>query len=257
MKSRMMLLILGTILVTAGFAVAQDDELGVTLDATYVSKYLWRGIDRMDDKAAFQPSVTFDLYGTGFSAQLWAALPGSSGTNTTSTVNATEFDYSLMYDFTMMEGQCSQTDVKLNYIYYDFIDQPTNAADAQELGAGFAWPNLLGNGFTPTYYVGRIWQARSNTQLAANYGGWVHALGLNYDMNIESQVVTLMSSLVYNDGYAGADNDWSHAVFGAKSAFDIADGLSFTPAVYYQISMEDTVNTEDELYSSVSLTYSF
>ena len=37
----------------------QDEpaKLGIDLDATYASKYIWRGYDLFDDHAAFQPSV--------------------------------------------------------------------------------------------------------------------------------------------------------------------------------------------------------
>ncbi|MCH7557953.1 MAG: hypothetical protein IIB56_10910, partial [Planctomycetes bacterium] len=56
------------LLVGVSICVAQeavDAKLGVDVDVTWVSKYLWRGYDLLDDKAAFQPSVNVDLYGTG------------------------------------------------------------------------------------------------------------------------------------------------------------------------------------------------
>ena len=46
-----------------GLAQSQEQPLGVTADATWVSKYLWYGVDLLDDKAAFQPSVDVDLFG--------------------------------------------------------------------------------------------------------------------------------------------------------------------------------------------------
>jgi len=73
--------------------------------------------------------------------------------------------------------------------------------------------------------------------------------------------------MVYNDGVAPGvvinqasgtiDHDWSHAVFGVSTDFDLGNNLSFTPAVYYQSSWEDSVNTEDEAWVSLSMKYAF
>ena len=72
-------------------------ELGMNVDATWVSKYIFRGIDKLDDKAAFQPSVNFDFFDSGLSFTLWSSFAGSSGTSKTSTVNAEEWRYILTY----------------------------------------------------------------------------------------------------------------------------------------------------------------
>ncbi len=258
------LLIAVILMSTAGLVQAQGDDLDVTLDVTWVSKYLWRGIDRLDDKAALQPSVNIDLFDTGFSVKLWTSYAGSSkGDGSISTVNATEYRYVVAYNCTLFEGERYVTDVEAQYIYYDFIDEPSKAKDAQEIGAGFSWPELCPQGFVPSYYVGRIWQSRSNTSLAKNYGGWLHVFGLGYDLTVPAilpdtaeQVLSLSVEATYNDGFAGADNDWSHIVWGIATSMEIGPGTC-TPGIYYQNSMEDTVNTEDELWASVSYKINF
>ena len=78
----------GIVLVTAmmllsmagtAFALETDyGELGVDFDATWVSKYIWRGFDLLDDKAAFQPSINFDLFNSGFSVNVWSSFAGAS-----------------------------------------------------------------------------------------------------------------------------------------------------------------------------------
>ncbi len=257
------LLIAVILLSTAGFVRAEEEKLGVDFDLTWVSKYLWRGIDRLDDKAALQPSIKLDFYDTGLSFKVWASYAGSSGTRDVSTVNATEYRYILAYDRTFFEAENYATGVTVNYIYYDFIDEPDKAQDAQEIGVGFAWPNICPAGIVPSYYVGKIWKARSNSRLAADYGGWAHIFGLGYDLtvpgflpDVPEQVISLSLAGVYNDGYAGAEHDWSHIVWGASTAIKCGPG-TFTPAVYYQMSMEDSVNTEDEFWTGLSYTVSF
>lgn len=274
MNKRKILLTLTTIMMLlAGVntCIAQepaDAKLGVDVDVTWVSKYLWRGYDLLDDKAAFQPSVNVDLYGTGFSINVWASYPTSAGFSSTlgaSRVNATEYDYTVAYDTTLFEGESCATDVTANYIYYDFIDAPSTYADAQELGVGLAWPSICPGGIVPSYYVGKIWESKSKSTLTGEYGGWIHIFGLGYDLSLPGflpdtpeQVFSLIADITYNDGFglATADHDWSHATFGVSTEVALGE-MTFTPAVYYQSSFDDSVNTEDELWVGLSLTYSF
>jgi hypothetical protein len=73
--------------------------------------------------------------------------------------------------------------------------------------------------------------------------------------------VNLHSELVYNDGVHPAgfnvDQDWSNAVIGASTDFDLGYNVTFTPAVYYQASMDTSINTEDETWVTLSVRYTF
>jgi len=72
------------ILVTLGtLAQAQEDRIGATFDVTYLSRYIWRGIDVYeDDHSAIQPSVDVDFYGTGLGLKvLWSRANGSKFEN--------------------------------------------------------------------------------------------------------------------------------------------------------------------------------
>ena len=74
------------------------------------------------------------------------------------------------------------------------------------------------------------------------------------------QVLHLSCDMVYNDGTGGGtalDHDWSHAVFGLSTGFDLGNNLTFAPGVYYQSSWEDSVNTSDEYWVSLGMSYAF
>lgn len=266
MKKKGILLIAVILMSAAGLVQAQGDDLDVTLDVTWVSKYLWRGFDLLDDKAAFQPSVNIDLFDSGFSVKLWMSYAGSSkGNGRISTVDATEYNYIIAYNCTLFEAQSYTTDVAVQYIYYDFINQRSKVSDTQEIGVGFAWPEICPAGIVPSYYVGKIWESRSDSLLTGEHGGWIHIFGLGYDLAVPAilpdtaeQVLSLSVEAVYNDGFAGkaVEHDWSHIVWGVATSMDIGPG-TFTPGIYYQNSMEDTVNTEDELWTSLSYTINF
>ncbi len=78
MKKEGILLAVVILLIAAAFVQAKqaewygEDRLGVTLDFTYASRYIWRGFDlyRSND-GAIQPSIDVDLCGTGFGFKIW------------------------------------------------------------------------------------------------------------------------------------------------------------------------------------------
>ena len=73
--------------------------------------------------------------------------------------------------------------------------------------------------------------------------------------------------MIYNDGFApgavggttgaAVDHDWSHMLFGVSTDFEVADNLTFTPALYYQRSMDNSVNTQDEFWVGLGMKYKF
>ncbi len=265
MKKKAILLAVVILLGTAGLVQAQEDKLGVELDVTWVSKYIWHGFPVFGDQPAFQPSINLDLYGTGFSIEVWGAFADASRVTTYQ-----EFNYTLAYDCRAFEGADYATDIRFNFIFYDFKRW---GIDKHEVGAGFTWPNICPAGVVPGYYFGSMWPRKhygtGDHYLQGDASGFIHVFSLAYDLtvpgflpNTDEQVLNLITDLTYNDGYGAryggptADHDWSHMTFGI--ATDVAVGeLTFTPAVYYQISMDKSVNNDDEFWASFGLSYKF
>ena len=254
-----------------GIGWAAEGDIGITVDATWVSKYIWRGFDFLDDKAAFQPSISLDL-GHGFSTTVFASYAGSSkGGGSVSTVNATEYDYILTYNNSAFAGESYQMDYAVNWLYYDFIDMSTKDADFQEINVAIAFPQICPGGLVPRYMAAYVWPAKGGGQ-ANGVTGWMHQMGVDYDIvlgeiipNNPEQVITFSWDITYNDG-AGAigrsdrlnpDHDWSHMTWGLATEIAAPFGGTFRPGIYYQTSMEDTVNPEDEFWTGLSYTLSF
>jgi len=257
-----------------GIGWAAEGDIGVDIDATWVSKYIWRGIDKLDDKAAFQPSISVDL-GYGFSTTVWASYAGSSkGGGSISTVNATELNYILTYNGSAFPGEAHQMDYAVNWLYYDFIDEPDNAADAQEFNVAVAFPQICPGGIVPRYTAIYMWPAEGGGP-SNGLVGWIHQFGIDYDIvlgevipNNPEQVLTFSADIVYNDGAGVAgttngplktdiDHDWSHVLWGLTTEIACPFGGTFRPGIYYQTSMEDSVNSEDEFWTGLSYTLSF
>jgi hypothetical protein len=248
---------------TVTFAFAQTEQpqeeqpkLGLEFDATWVSKYMWHGMDLYDDHAAFQPSINFDLFDTGFSINVFNSIACGSGF-----VLDEELDYSIAYQNSIFNEKRFQTDFEISWLYYDYYRISSDEADSQELDLALSWPEVFSFGLTPTYTISYLYSATSSSPAARlEMEGFSHTFGLTYDCNVPQTDLPLTFSwdITYNDGQGGSeiDHDWSHITWGISTSIDAGPG-SFTPAVFYQTSMDDSVNNEDEFWASLSYTFGF
>lgn len=263
MKKGMIFLTVVVMLNMVGVSWAEQGD--VSMDVTWVSKYIWRGIDRLDDVAALQPSVNVDL-GSGFSVNVLATFPGSSGRTGLSRVDLEEWNYTLTYAGTAFEGEAYKTNYAINYRYYDFPDMPSDDADMQEIVIGISMPDICPAGIVPSYAIIKMWPSQGEG-LVNDAGGFIHVFGLGYQYtcpDLPELPLNFSCAAVYNDGTGGfpggggtVDHDWSHILWGVSTTIDCPAGGTITPALYYQTSMEDTVNPEDELWVGVSYGFSF
>jgi len=280
-RSKMKKLLVGMVVllsVTAFVNAAEEaatQDLGATVNLSYTSKYIWRGFDILDDTGAFQPSVNFDL-GNGFSANVWASYSGSSGVTSannsspgfasTSRVNLTEYNYTLAYDGTAYEDCPWKTNYQVGWRYYDYIDTASKDNDVQEVFLTGSMPALLDNGIVPHFGVFQMWEAKQGASKATtgrDFSGTIYAMGFGYGFTLDQAPELPMNftwDIVYNDGtgHTTVDHDWSHMVWGLSTSMTCpATGAKIVPAVYFQNSFEDTVNTEDEFWASISFAFGF
>ncbi len=241
---------------------AGKDDIGIDLSTTFVSKHMWHGFDLLDDHGAFIPVATIDFGDTGFSGKVIGVYPMSSGFE-----KSVEFNYAAFYKGSFLEDSRYVTDLTVNYFYYGKPKVARRKADTQEIGINLCWPELInvgGSSVVPSYYFGSIWPSKSDSD---NSGceGFIHVFGLGYDLNVpafwpdkKEQVFSFFGNISYNDGFGGksVDSDWSHAVIGLRTNLGRGN-LTIAPGLYYQISMDDSVNDEDELWCGLTLTYSF
>ncbi|MBN2063989.1 MAG: hypothetical protein JW745_04225 [Sedimentisphaerales bacterium] len=242
---------------SSGMVSAQDiaEEpagLGVALDSTFVSKYMWRGYDIYDDHGAWQPSVTFDLFGTGFSLNIWGSQPIGSGNE-----ELTETDVTAAYYFQAFSEEKYAVDVTFDFVYFGY-PKANHLMAAHEAEVWLSMPNLLQAGeiaIVPGYCFATMWPDSSGV---AGVSGAFHVLSLAANMPLPGteQVISLSSQAVYNDGAYAADHDWSNAAFGLSTSFE-AGSICIKPSLNYQISMDDSVNTDDEIWAGLSLSTSF
>lgn len=241
--------------VSEGNAEEQDvRHLEAELNISFVSKYLWRGYDVLDDHGAVQPWFTLDLFQTGFSLSVWGSFALSKGYE-----DLDELDYTLAWE----ESFCQdKVELLVNYLYYDYPNTDSELSDSQEVGLGLSFPGVasLGPGsFTPSWYCGYVFPYDSD----GPQEGWFNIFGLGYDVPVkplirgqEEQYLSFAYEVVHNDGAYGADAGISNSTASLSSNFEWKSWY-ITPGIHYQWSYEDTVNDEDEFWSGITIGYVF
>ncbi len=252
------LLTMVTLFVVAGPALCKEQKLGVTIDVTYLSKWMSKGAEAYGQQGALFETIDFDFWGTGFGVEVTHRNATASGN-----VDKERFDYRPYYKSKLFDDKSYATNYNISCGYEHYPGLARDKANTTyEWIFAFSWPNVLPKGFIPSYIVHYEYPAGSN--YAYNYvTGWVHRFGLGYEFNVQGllrktseQTIYLSSELAYTDGLGGATSDWSYATFGISTRFKINDNLSFVPGLYHQISMDDSVcERHNVTYCSLSMKY--
>lgn len=256
MKKTATLVILIVMLAMPPVAGAQEKKLGVTLDTTYVSKWMSRGRSVWGADGGFFESVDFDLWGSGFGAVF--VHQSSTGDKW---VNKQRLEYGLYYRNSIFDDSTIKTNYKLKWVYKNWYDNPRDKSNLQAWVLNLSWPDILAiENLNPYYTAYYDYPAGSNYDLTAHYAGWVHLFGLGYNMGVESLTnpVRLTADLAYTDGMRAADHDWSYATFGASTKLKLSDNLSFVPGIYHQLTMDKSVGRKKDItYTKLSMKYKF
>jgi hypothetical protein len=267
---KVILLAVALFLSTAVFATAQEGDLSGTFDVTYLSAFTWYGFDEYPGahgEGATQTTLDLDLYDTGLGlsarwirANTGAVNPGYSFENNE------QLWLTLFYSNSMLEYEIYATNYTVGWVNYEFPDEPSKNRDAQEMFVSFSWPEICSAGVVPSYTVVRMWASESGAN-NSDLSGWIHILGLAYDMPVEDlipdlpeQILHLSLAVVWNEGAgaAGVDHDLSHFVLGASTDFDLGHNLTLTPGVYHQHTFEYTVNPDEDLtYATMGVKWAF
>ena len=275
--------VLAIALLAATVAVAQEsqDELSESrgglhgvVGATWDSQYIWRGFNVFGGDSAAHVLADLNLFDTGFgvSAVGHQSLGESLG-------DMQRWDGTVYYQNGLFGGEMLATNFRLGYVYYYY--PKLNYGRTQDLMEGHAvlsWPSLLPiKGLQPSYAFAYMWPGMknhwaedANPAFGKNCTGMFQILMLDYAFTVpallasmDDQVIKLHSEAVYNSGVSPfgtkVKSGFSDAVVGASTDFAFGAGrnIILTPFVYYQFSLEKTVDPDNEFWGGISLKYAF
>lgn len=244
-------------------AAPDHGGLAITVKNDWVSKYMFRGFDILDDRGAYQPSVDIDLWGTGFHFNWWASLASSSRSEEGAVYDSykpedlDEFDYTLYYTTSCLDDCIS---MEFGAVYYDIVGYSNDDLDFYEVYTKLTLSELPLSPHAYFYYDFPVHESVGGE-------GWMTCLGGTHSFELPDCCVLgfkplsidLYADVWYNGGafVNGVGTGWSHAIFGGGIPMELPCNFTFTPGVYYQVSMEDSVNPEDEWWTSLSLAWSW
>lgn len=250
------LLIVVISLVAVNFAYAEEKkELGVTLDLTYTSKWLSKGVEAYGSKGGLFKTIDIDFYGTGFGLRVTHRNATSSGY-----VDSQRIDYRPYYKGSLFEDTSYLTkyDISVGYESYTGLSRHRANTTYEWIGA-FSWPKLLSYGIVPGYILHYEYPAFSGKANRKNAGA-VHRFLLGYDVSVQNlpNPLKLTTEVAYYDGLGNRVSDWAYFTAGIQTKFDITDNLTFVPGLYHQLTMDDSISKHKDItYTMLSMKYKF
>ncbi len=174
------ILLAGVMVLGAACAAgAEDRKLGVTLDVSYLTKWLSKGFAAYGSKGAMFETLDIDLYESGFGTKVVWRNSTSSGF-----VDRQRFDFRPYYKNTLFEGEPYKMNYNLSvgYEYYPGLGRK-KAPTTYEWIFGFSWPEILPGGLVPRYIAHYEYPAFRDEDIKG-LTGWVHRFGLGYDLEL-------------------------------------------------------------------------
>lgn len=255
--------------------VPKRGDLHGTIGASLDSMYVWRGYRVFENNAALHLLADLNLFDTGLGIGVTGHRPVGSDWDLD---DRERWDYTAYYQNGLFAGEPYATNFRLGYVYYNYRRlSGSESLDRMEAHAILSWPNLLPiKGLCPSYVLVRMWPASNDSEdnwPVNEADGYFHILMLDYGFTvpgivswIPEHLIKIHSEVVYNEGvtldprpaYRNPEFGVSHAVVGVSTDMDLGHGLMLTPSAYYQFTFEETVNNDDdEMWASLSLTWSF
>jgi len=249
----------------------EKNEMKMTADFTLASKYMINGFKVGGDNPVLQISGKTELYSTGVSLMFWSAVQMDR--------NQKEFDeqdFFVMYSRDFLKDSPYKINLHGYYDYWVFPNtQPvqdsfgdtisTARKQGNKFQAGFSMPQLipLAESFlVPSYnaYYLHYWEQDREDLYR---GGTHHELLVEFFRGIPTfipratyQYAGMTAGTNYYDGAFGIKPGFSHTTASLVTGLYAFNSI-FETTVNQQWSYEDTVNPDDELWTTLSFIKKF
>jgi hypothetical protein len=229
-----------TILLTSHFLLANmansyasepdlpDHHSGLSIDSSYLTRYIWHGLDYSNQKPVLQPEMTFSL--DNFSAVVWL----NYDIETFRAIN--EYDLTVQYDH--KEGSA---DILFGYTYFTYPHR--NAADSEEVWIQGSYQGP----FHPTISLHDDFRSEN---------GWYSTLGISQNFNLPLGKVT-PSALLYYHAHCYGGTGFPSAEFDLADTADLGKVMSTVKVSYFRALQDgDFKGLDDQTVYSVNFAWS-
>ena len=210
-------------------------QIQMSSTLTWVSRYIWRGFDTIDDnRPAVQPSLTLNLGKTGLWCNLWSAIALVD-------TDFVELDFIVGYDKVLSKDITLSTGVG----YFTFPSYPN-------------YPDK--NSTSPEIYLGTTFSSVPLSPRLIGYYDFNVGDGLYLSLDVQKsfplggKVFRSTFLLGYTSQYR--NSGFSDICFGLSTDF-VLRKLTLTPTLNYVIVPNETINQEDEIWAGLSMNYDF
>lgn len=246
-----------------------SQAIDLDVGSTFVTKYLFRGIDTFDDEPGIQPYATLTIhpFDINISGGFWGAYALTSGRES---LDEQDYWFSMDKDFSIFNAGWG-------YTYYDFFNASSDG-DINEfqffgsiseipLPEGTDLP-VIGDkipvslGFMAAYAFGNKSEDEGGID-----NGWYFEPTVGIEIPIpgseklpfqeDGLTVTYDNAFGFYDGSIGTGSGFHHWTQSVGTSIALPLNLSLSPALSYQLSNHAGVNSEDEFYFTLDLSLSF
>lgn len=218
---------IGALIALLTFAPASyAAETSTDAGASYMSKYVWRGLT-LSDSYVLQPTAGFTY--DAFTANFWSNYDGDTG-------ETNETDITLSYS-TEMGG----LGLGLGYIFYAL----DGLSDTQEFYVSLGYEAVVSP--TLTYYLDTEQGTGGFAVLALDYG--IEA-GQSADISLAASASYIMENRVVGVDATGGEYSGLHnGEIKASLSYALDETFSITPSIAYSFPLSDDAKDSIKAYS--------
>jgi uncharacterized protein (TIGR02001 family) len=212
-------------------------QIKIISNITYASRYIWRGFDTIyPNRPALEPSITLSLEKEGLWFSLWSAIALAD-------TNYVELDFIFGYDKELNEKMSLCSGIGL-FTFPSFPSYPDKNSVSPEVCLGARFASTLFSPEIMSYYDFNLGE------------GFYFTMKLSRSLLILKKRLSLYSILGYTTQYKkiGVKSGWSDISLGISTDFTYSK-FTFTPCANYVITLNKTINKENEFWVGLGLSF--
>lgn len=219
---------------TAASAEDGAAKLAGSVGTVFNSKYIWRG-QNLVDGPVLQPQGC--LAYAGWTGTVWANYDLDEGDEWT------EVDYTLDYTESLgvLASSLEILSASVGYTYYTFPNLDADD-DSHEVYAGLSLDTLLSPSLIAYCDFGQG-------------DGTYYEAGVSHSLSLGAPVLSLGSSVGYNDGQWGYGSSFSAALLSVGLDVPVTKGLIWNASASSSVALDSQY--DNEVFFGTSITFSF